>query len=113
MTVPSNLHQSVRVQSLPPGTADRVRLVVSETFGGGWEGFQRYIGEPDTFGCHEWRFQGELGFGGKLYLNRGVLYVSCYPADETPILRAAMAHVNSELQKVLDEFVSLLHPEEP
>lgn len=77
-----------------------MRCIVSDVFGGGWEGFQRYICTIQPFGCHEWRFQGELGFGGKLYLNRGQLYVSCYPQDETPILRAAMAHINAQLADV-------------
>lgn len=101
----SLLRLSAQVRSLPPGTAEKVRLIVSEVFGGGWEGFQRYICEDSS--SHEWRFQGALGFGGKLHLNAGRLWVSCYSEDETPILKAAMAHVNSELTKALRDSIPL------
>jgi hypothetical protein len=32
----------------------------------------------------EWRFCGNLGFGGKFWRIGGRLYVSCYRDDETP-----------------------------
>jgi hypothetical protein len=84
----------MRVRSLSPETARRVIELVNGTFGGGWDGFTRYIGEDSS--SHEWRFQGE----------RGRLWVSCYREDETPILRAAMAHINSGLEGLLEEEAS-------
>jgi hypothetical protein len=93
---------------LLPGTAERVRLIVSEVFGGSWDGFQRYICEPLEFGHHEYRFGGALGFGGKIHLAHGRLYVSCYREDETPIKRAAIRWVNHELDQALREMAVAL-----
>lgn len=31
----------------------------------------------------EYRFQGDLGFGGKFWRNNGRWYVNCYPENET------------------------------
>src|SRR5687767_9908335 len=39
----------------------------------------------------EWRFQGKLGFGGKLWNNNYKIYVSCYPED-----------LNNERQNIID-----------
>lgn len=34
--------------------------------------------------CREFRFQGALGFGGKLYRSRLGFRVGCYPEDDNP-----------------------------
>jgi hypothetical protein len=48
--------------------------------------------------CREYRFQGSLGFGGKLYNNHGKLHVSCYREDETPERLAAIDRANNKLK---------------
>jgi hypothetical protein len=48
----------------------------------------------------EWRFIGNLGFGGKFWDNGGKYYVSCYPEDETPERVRTIATVNAELAKI-------------
>ena len=48
--------------------------------------------------CREYRFQGSLGFGGKLYNERGRLRVSCYPEDETPERRIVIDKTNQRLK---------------
>jgi hypothetical protein len=99
------------INAVGPGTADRIRLIVEEAFGPGyWDGFQRYMGRPSRWG-KEWRFGGQLGFGGKVYLSLSRLYVSCYPEDETPELRDRIAEVNSRLAAVLDEVRAAAAPE--
>lgn len=58
-------------------------------------GFVRYA-TADLF--VEWRFQGCLGFGGKLYADGwDVPYVGCYREDETPAGRAVIDHVNARI----------------
>lgn len=47
----------------------------------------------------EWRFCGDLGFGGKFWRNNGRHYVSCYSENLTP-----------RLQKVIDKANELLAP---
>ncbi len=46
----------------------------------------------------EFRFQGVLGFGGKVWFNNGSsVYVTCYPEDETRERRAVIKRANAEL----------------
>jgi hypothetical protein len=49
--------------------------------------------------CTEWRFQGELGFGGKFYPRE--MRVSCYPEDETPKRRTMVERANAALRKMV------------
>ncbi len=55
--------------------------------------------------CHEWRFIGKLGFGGK-FRNNGnrdnVPYVDCYPENETPERRAMIERANERLAELFD-----------
>lgn len=45
----------------------------------------------------EWRFQGALGFGGKLWRKGNGFKVSCYSEDETESRRAMIAKANERL----------------
>lgn len=47
--------------------------------------------------CGEYRFQGKLGFGGKVWANRGEVYVTCYSEDETRERAAMIAAANARL----------------
>ncbi len=47
--------------------------------------------------CVEFRFIGALGFGGKVWSDRGRLYVTCYPEDETPKRRRMIDRANARL----------------
>lgn len=47
----------------------------------------------------EYRFGGHLAFGGKLKVNLGRVYVSCYSEDETPKMREIINKVNGLLKK--------------
>jgi hypothetical protein len=51
-----------------------------------------------TTGCQEYRFQGNLGFGGKLYNNSSKLYVDCYPEDLTEVRQQAIDLANSRIK---------------
>ncbi len=48
----------------------------------------------------EYRFCGNLGFGGKFWRN-GSFYVSCYPEERTPVRTAAIEKVNNLLAELL------------
>lgn len=52
----------------------------------------------------EWRFMGDLGFGGKLYRNGfnpdQPLYVTCYPEDETPERKKTIEKTNRALREL-------------
>lgn len=60
-------------------------------------GFHYLIEDPPT----EYRFQGKLGFGGKIYFCTHNLHpwrVACYPEDETPEARVMIDQANERLQ---------------
>lgn len=48
----------------------------------------------------EWRFQGRLGFGGKLYCDHYEMRVGCYPEDVTPERNQMIERANSALQQL-------------
>lgn len=50
-------------------------------------------------GFHEYRFQGALGFGGKLWQNHELrLHVDCYTEDRTPERDLMIARANARLK---------------
>ena len=51
----------------------------------------------------QWRFQGTLGFGGKVWNNDGRFYVNYYREDETSEREAAQKAANVELAKIYEE----------
>lgn len=55
--------------------------------------------------ANQWRFQGGLGFGGKVYTASDmVCRVSCYPEDDTPKRSEAIAKANGLLLKIHERF---------
>jgi hypothetical protein len=54
--------------------------------------------------CDEFRFQGDLGFGGKFW--RHDWRVSCYPEDETPARVEAIRVTNEALDQLRASFVA-------
>lgn len=47
-----------------------------------WDQFVHYVTREDRYG-HEFRFEGNLGPGGKFYRTNGSWTVSCYLEDHT------------------------------
>lgn len=52
--------------------------------------------------CGEYRFQGKLGFGGKIYADPLRVWVDCYPEDRTPERVALIEKAN----KVIGQLVA-------
>lgn len=69
-------------------------------------GFIEAIIAPQPDGghiCHEYRFQGALGFGGKFRNNgnrENTPYVDCYREDETPARLAMIKRANARLDEL-------------
>ena len=57
--------------------------------------FVQYLASDTS--SHEYRFMGDLGFGGKLYQQHGRYWISCYREDETPRRLEIIAKVNAIL----------------
>lgn len=70
--------------------------------GHGWESFRRYV--TDDHPWHEFRFCGSLGFGGKLYINHGRVFVACYPEDRTPERERRIKLANARLVALCESF---------
>lgn len=51
--------------------------------------------------CREYRFIGNLGFGGKVWWNARRCYVTCYPEDESPHRREHMDRANARLAALI------------
>lgn len=50
-----------------------------------WVSFRQWFDRAFEKGGDEYRFMGDLGFGGKFWLHRrDGMYVTCYPEDRTP-----------------------------
>lgn len=65
------------------------------------EQFIRYVLTWDPTRSLEWRFQGSLGFGGKIWLyNSEAPYVNFYPEDSTPLRERAVLKANDELAEL-------------
>jgi hypothetical protein len=55
--------------------------------------------------CGEWRFQGNQGFGGKVYAGYRdtPAYVQCYQEDDNPERKAARERANARLAQLTKE----------
>jgi hypothetical protein len=64
------------------------------------------IGKDDWNVCREYRFMGELGFGGKFRNNgkrNNTPYVDCYSENETPSRREMIERANKRLAELFVE----------
>lgn len=64
--------------------------------------------DDDFGGCHEYRFGGSLGFGGKFRRNNnlnGTVYVDYYSEDHTPKSDKVVVKVNDLLKTAQEELV--------
>lgn len=51
----------------------------------------------------EFRFCGNLGFGGKIYLDSDRARVSCYYENETDERRKIISDVNTKLKEIMEQ----------
>jgi hypothetical protein len=55
----------------------------------------------------EYRFQGAVGFGGKLNFDGHRLYVTCYREDETPERLKDIDAANAKLGELTPAFIAI------
>jgi len=65
--------------------------------------FISYLTEDSRFG-YEYRFMGNLGSGGKLYISNRAWRISCYREDETIERLKIIDKTNLELKKLYDQY---------
>jgi hypothetical protein len=57
-----------------------------------------YAHSVNKEGCEEWRFQGNMGFGGKYWSDRNE--VTYYPEDETDFIKLTTYLLNQALLNI-------------
>ncbi len=98
----------MRPNEITQECADRIWTILKEHAGAGeyWRG--NFIACCTTIDnehpAMEYRFQGDLGFGGKFrnYQDRG-WYVDCYIEDETPDRKEIIKKTNEKLNELWRE----------
>jgi hypothetical protein len=87
---------------LSTADAERVYDILVKGCGASENGRADFVSTVTTDGLTEYRFMGDLGFGGKLYAENP-LRVSCYQEDETPDRLEMIALTNQKLAKLPNE----------
>ena len=67
------------------------------------DSFVRYFSTGSEWQTKEWRFSGDLGFGGKFWRNPGngrMHYVSCYSEDLNVERKAICDSLNSAIREL-------------
>lgn len=83
---------------------ETVWFILAETCGAPNTDLARYsFVKTMQDGCSEYRFQGALGFGGKIYNSFNRLYVDCYIDDATEERKFRMKCANDALRNLLAE----------
>lgn len=82
---------------------ERIWEILKEHCGAGDFWKDNFISVAQGWGVEfhdlEYRFQGALGFGGKIWIERnGSSRVTCYPEDETPERRRMIDAANAALK---------------
>jgi len=82
-------------------TANRIFDILVSECGASETMRDDFISTETTEICSEFRFCGNLGFGGKFWNTNGKLYVNCYPEDETPERACIIGIANAKLARLL------------
>ncbi len=72
------------------------------------ENFVHWVAHQNHSG-REFRFQGHLGFGGKIWFYLDKIYVNCYLEDETDERRAMIARANTRLKYFVSDLPDAIH----
>ncbi len=83
---------------------ERVQEILEANFGQGYfAAFVAYMSEPirGSGDVREWRFMGNLGFGGKVTWDGRRCWVSCYPEHMTPEREQLIRNANRELKELV------------
>lgn len=88
------------MNGLCPSRANAIYDVLVECCGASETERDSFVHQQATEDIREWRFCGNLGFGGKFWRNNGRFYVSCYREDETPERLAMIAAADKRLAEI-------------
>lgn len=89
-------------KELSPELANRVYDILVKVCGASEMMREAFVLTETTEHCHEWRFGGKIGFGGKFWNTNGRLYVNCYNEDETRERKRIVGEANKLLAALYD-----------
>jgi hypothetical protein len=81
-------------------TAQAVYQILVNTAGAREDWSEEFVHHMAFSGTTEYRFQGDLGFGGKFWRPYGCWYVSCYSEDMNPERAHIIEHTNTLLAQL-------------
>ena len=90
-------------KELSPELANKVYDILVEECWASESGRDAFISTETTEVCTEYRFCGNLGFGGKFWNANDRLYVNYYSEDGTPQRDKMMDAANKRLSKLVEE----------
>jgi hypothetical protein len=80
--------------------ADKVYDILVDVCGAGEYMRDSFVAMQTSEMIYEWRFGGDLGFGGKFWNVNDKLYVNCYPEDNNPERQKMIDEANEKLSKL-------------
>ena len=91
------------MKPLLPEVANKVYDILVEVCGANSDNRNTFVHNQTTEFQYEWRFMGNLGFGGKFKRgDHGSLSVDCYQEDSSPEKVAIMTKANDLLAPLWD-----------
>jgi hypothetical protein len=89
-----------RAKPLSSETANAVYDILRDECSASESGRENFVFAQTLGPCEEYRFQGNLGFGGKFYRNHNGWYVMCYPEDMTYERRMMIQRADERLKQL-------------
>lgn len=84
---------------LRPEVANQIWTILVEEAGAPETERKNFVWRATAEGCTEWRFQGNLGFGGKFY-NDGRWRIGCYSEHDSTERLATIDRTNRRLESL-------------
>jgi len=81
-------------------TANKIYDILVKECGASETEREHFVYSQTSEEIREWRFCGELGFGGKFWRNDDRLYVNCYNEDLTPKRSKMIEQANKLLETI-------------
>lgn len=97
----------IKTIDIQPHEARRIYDILVEECGASEKDRQWFVNLQTEDHVREYRFQGDLGYGGKFWRNNGKWYVNFYAEDETSCRVEMTWKANKKLATLRHEIVNI------
>ena len=94
----------MNLKGLPGPAAEDIYTILVEECGALESMRADFVYHQTREGCHEWRFTGTLGIGGKFWRNGGKWYVNTYPEALMKKVETYIKKANMRLVHLRDKY---------